>query len=34
MNNLDKISKASNVKIVEPVYENLAKGLAEIDILQ
>ena len=34
MSNIDKISKANNVKKVEFIYDDIAKGLAEIDALQ
>lgn len=34
MNKFEKISKANNVKTVDFIYENIAKELAEIDILQ
>ena len=34
MNKFEKILKANNVKTVDFIYENIAKELAEIDILQ
>lgn len=34
MSNLEKISKANNVKSVDPIYEDISRELAEIDILQ